>query len=197
MFFNSFTVGFHTNLKDLLTAKNSLRLLYNKLLTIWNMHCICFVLSPCSLMTTVSPLLVIDFIPTLKGLGTCQALSEYLLACVEFCFSWFSRESLDAYCLLCFNYLCIITWYNHNFYIASSKKQLDCMALNTYDPTIMMACAKTKARCDNSSLKSRDTGWRWNAEKYGHYMVRGGREWQWRSYSYKQLQHHQLKALKT
>lgn len=71
------------------------------------------------------------------------------------------------------------------------------MALNTYDPAIMMACAKTKARCDNSSLKSGDTGWRWNAEKYGHYMVRGGREWQWTSYSYKQLHHHQLKALKT
>lgn len=96
MFFSCFTVGFHTNLKDLLTAKNSSRLLYNKLLIIWNMHCICFVLSLCSLVTTASPLLVIDFILTLKGLGTCQALSEYVLACVEICFSWFSCRSLQS-----------------------------------------------------------------------------------------------------
>lgn len=146
MFFNCFTVGFHTNLKDLLTAKNSLRLLYNKLLIVWNMHCICFVLSLCSLVTTVSPLVVIDFILTLKGLRTCQALPEYVLACTEICFSWFTCKSLDAYCLFCFtfNYLCIITWYNHIFYIASSNKQLDCIELNTYDSAIMIAYAKKK-----------------------------------------------------
>lgn len=112
MFFNFFTVDFHSNLKDLLTPKMSLRLLYNKLLITWNMHYICFVLSLCSLVTTVSPLLVMDFIPTLKDLGTCQALSEFVSACVEiFSSSWFSCKSLDVYWLFCFtiNYLCIIT----------------------------------------------------------------------------------------
>lgn len=135
--FNCFTVGFQTHLNELLTAKNSLRLLYNKLLIIWNMHCMCFVLSLCSLVTTVSPALVIHVLMTLKGLGTCKALSEYVLACTEIWFCWFSYKNRDAYCLLVFsfnfNFHWIITWHNHHFCLVSSDKQLDSAELNTYD----------------------------------------------------------------
>lgn len=36
-----------------------------------------------------------------------------------------------------------------------------------------------------------------SAEEYAHYMIRGSRGWQWRSYGYKQLPRHLLKAPKT
>lgn len=144
--FNCFAVGFHTHLKELLTVKNSLRLLYNKLLIVWNMHCICFVLSLCSLVTTVSPLLVIHVLMTLKGLGTCKALSEYVSAPTEIWFCWFNYKSLDANCLLGFsfnfNYLWIITWHTHNFYTVGCNKQLDWVELSTYDPVIMSSALK-------------------------------------------------------
>lgn len=175
--FDCFTVGFHTHLKELLTATNSLRLLYNKLLIVWNMHCICFVLSLRSLVTTVSPLLLIHVLMTLKGLRTRKALSEGALACTGICFCWFSYKCLDAYCLLGFNfnYLLIITWHNHNFHIVGSDKQLDCTELNTYDPVIMMSSAlnkKNPAWCGNSSLKSGETGW--SAKEYRHCTTRVG-----------------------
>lgn len=49
-----------------------------------------------SLVTTVSPLLLIHVLMTLKGLRTCKALSEGILVCTETCFCWFSYKSLDA-----------------------------------------------------------------------------------------------------
>lgn len=162
------------------------------------MHRMCFVLSLCSPVSTVSPVLVIHVLMTLKGLGTCKALSEYVLACTEIWFCWFSYKSLDAYCLLGFsfnfNYLWVITWHNHSFYIVGSDKQLDWAELNTYDLVIMTSSSKKHGVATAAARVGK-------LDEVQRSMSTVPQEWgrglQWRSCSYKQPSCHQLKWLKT